>query len=154
MFNGYTQQNYTNAHQARYNNSMSNKPGRGRPSKYNAKVPKCLRIYTTKCLDKGEFPTIEGFSAHLGVGTRTLYDWQAEYPDFSQTMDELRDIQKHLLISKGLTGNYNTRFAMFLLKANHGMAEKDPMIAATQNSFMGISPDLLADALELMNEKR
>jgi hypothetical protein len=49
--------------------------------------------------------------------------------------------------------NSNTRFAMFLLKANHGMAEKDLMIAATQNSFMGISPDLLADALELMGSK-
>lgn len=132
---------------------MTNKPGRGRPTKYSAKTPKCLQIYTTKCLEKGEFPTIEGFSAHLGVGTRTLYDWQAEYPDFSQTMDELRDTQKHLLISKGLTGGYNTRFAMFLLKANHGMTEKDPLISATQNSFMGISPDLLADALELMESK-
>lgn len=98
---------------------MQNKPGRGRPSKYTAKTPSCLRNYTTESLQKGDFPTIEGFSAYLGVGTRTLYDWQAEYPDFSLTMDELRDTQKHLLISKGLTGSYNTRFAMFLLKANY-----------------------------------
>jgi len=132
---------------------MTNKPGRGRPTKYSAKIPKRLQIYTTKCLENAEFPTIEGFATHLGVGTRTLYDWQAEYSDFSQTMDELRDTQKHLLISKGLTGGYNTRFAMFLLKANHGMTEKDPLISATQNSFMGISPDLLADALELMESK-
>lgn len=143
----------TNVHQARYNNSMSNKPGRGRPTKYSASVPKSLRKYTSECLQKGDFPTIEGFSAYLGVGTRTLYDWQLEYPDFSQTMDELRDTQKHHLISKGLTGGYNTRFAMFLLKANHGMMEKDPLISATQNSFMNVSPDLLADALELMHSR-
>ncbi|MBP9781076.1 hypothetical protein KBC89_00280 [Candidatus Woesebacteria bacterium] len=132
---------------------MTNKPGRGRPTKYSASVPKSLRKYTTECLLKGDFPTIEGFSAYLGVGTRTLYDWQLEYPDFSQTMNELRDTQKHHLISKGLTGGYNTRFAMFLLRANHGMSEKNALVEATQNNYMNISPELLADALEIMKEK-
>lgn len=132
---------------------MTNKPGRGRPTKYTTKMPQCLRKYTTMCIESGDFPTIEGFSTKIGVGARTLYDWQAEYPDFLHTMDELRDTQKHMLISKGLTGGYNTRFAMFLLRANHGMREKEPLIEATQNSFMGVSPDLLADALELMHSR-
>ena len=140
----------TNVQQAIYTNSMKIKPVRGRPSKYSTKVPSRLREYTKTCLDKGDFPTIEGFSVYLSVGTRTLYDWQSEYVDFSQTMDELRDIQKHLLISKGLTGGYNTRFSMFLLRSNHGMLEKEPLVSATQNNNLNISPDLLADALKLM----
>lgn len=132
---------------------MSVKPGRGRPSKYSAKIPKCLTNYTKECLRKSIFPTIEGFAVFLGVGTRTIYDWELEHSDFSQTMDMLRDAQKQLLITNGLTGTYNTRFAMFLLKANHGMSEKDPLISATQNSYMNISPDVLADALELMESR-
>lgn len=130
---------------------MSKKPGRGRPTKYTTSTINSLRKYTSNCVKSGTFPTIEGLASHLGVGTRTVYDWEAEYPDFSQTLGQLRDTQKELLITKGLTGSYNTRFAMFLLKANHGMSEKDPLIEATQNNYMNISPDLLADALELMN---
>lgn len=132
---------------------MTNKPGRGRPTRYTSKLPANVTIYTKNCLKNGVFPTIEGLATHFGVGTRTIYDWEAEYPDFSHTLEELRDTQKQLLITNGLTGSYNTRFAMFLLKANHGMSEKDPLISATQNSYMNISPDLLADALELMQSK-
>jgi hypothetical protein len=131
---------------------MSTKSGRGRPTRYNSKIPVILKDYTSKCLVDGIFPTIEGFATHLGIGVRTIYDWEVEHFDFSQTLDLLRATQKQLLVTNGLTGGYNTRFAMFLLKANHGMSEKDPLISATQNSFMNISPELLADALKLMNE--
>lgn len=132
---------------------MTNKPGRGRPTRYTSKLPTNVTIYTNSCVADGVFPTIEGLATHLGVGTRTIYDWETEYPDFSQTLEKLRDTQKHLLITNGLTGSYNTRFAMFLLKANHGMSEKDPLISATQNSYMNISPELLADALKIMNDQ-
>lgn len=132
---------------------MLAKPGRGRPTKYTTSTSKRVTHYTNDCLEKGIFPTFEGLAAFLRVGTRTLYDWELEYPDFSQTMDSIRDTQKQLLITNGLTGGYNTRFAMFLLKANHGMTEKDPLVDATQNNYMNISPDLLADALKLMHER-
>lgn len=82
------------------------------------------------CLKNGRFPTIEGLAGFLRVGTRTIYDWKSEYSDFSQTIEILLDTQRELLITGGLTGKYNTRFSMFLLKANHGMREKDPNILA------------------------
>lgn len=130
---------------------MAIKTKLGRPTKYTTSASKRVTIYTNDCLEKGIFPTFEGLATFMGVGTRTLYDWELEYVDFSQTMERVRDTQRQLLITNGLTGQYNTRFAMFLLKANHGMSEKDPLISATQNSYMNISPDLLADALELMH---
>lgn len=130
---------------------MQLKAKRGRPTKYTTSSSRRVITYTNNCLEKGIFPTFEGVAAYLGVGTRTLYEWELEHADFSQTMDKVRDTQRQLLITNGLTGNYNTRFAMFLLKANHGMSEKDPLVDATQNNYMNISPDLLADALELMH---
>lgn len=129
---------------------METKPGRGRPTKYNTRLLERVTNYTVKCLNQGIFPTIEELAAVLGIGTRTIYDWELEHAEFSQTIDTLRDTQKHLLITNGLNGNYNTRFSMFLLRSIHGLTEKEPLINATQNSYMNISPDVLADALKLM----
>jgi len=131
---------------------METKPGRGRPSKYSTRLLECATDYTAQCLNQGIFPTIEGLAANLGVGTRTLYDWELEHAELLQTIDKLRDTQKHLLITNGLSGNYNTRFSMFLLRSIHGLTEKEPLINATQNSYMNISPDVLADALKLMGD--
>lgn len=127
---------------------------RGRPTKYSSKTSKYVMDYIKKCAEKEEFPTIEGLASYLKVGTRTIYDWKAKYPDFSQTIEKLMDAQRELLITNGLIGKYNTRFSMFLLKANHGMREKDPLVDATQNNnFNGISPDLMADALTILRSR-
>lgn len=125
---------------------------RGRPTKYSAQLCSVVNHYTDECLEKNKFPTIEGLARHLSVGTRTMYDWETIHPEFSQTLGVLRDAQRQLLITNGLTGQFNTRFSIFLLKASHGMQEKEPLIHANQNSFMNISPDVLADALELVKK--
>ena len=127
---------------------------RGRPTKYTQETPKRVTHYTNKCLQGNEFPTIEHLSYQLRVGTRTLYAWEQVFSEFQQTMDMLRDAQRHLLISGGLTNKYNSRFASFLLKANHGMAETKPIVNATQNNFYsGVSPELMADALKIIAEQ-
>jgi len=132
---------------------MIDKPKRGRPTKYNLKLISRVTEYTKKCLKEGIFPTIEGLAPKLKIGTRSIYEWEKLYPDFSQTIDNLRDTQRELLITNGLKGSYNTRFSMFLLKANHGMTEKEPLVEATQYNNMNISPDLMADAMELMRSR-
>lgn len=127
---------------------------RGRPTKYTKETPKRVISYIKKCQEKEEFPTIEHLASHLGIGTRTLYAWEEAYSEFQQTMDILRDAQRHLLISGGLTNKYNARFASFLLKANHGMSDAKPLVHATQNNFFnGISPELLAEAMEITRQK-
>lgn len=133
---------------------MTNKPGRGRPTKYNNKIPARVADYTKVCLKEGTFPTIEGFAAKLKLGTRTLYDWETYRPEFSHAMDKLRDTQRELLISNGLNGGYNTRFTMFLLRANHGMREKETIVEASQNNIMnGVNAELLADALKVLESQ-
>lgn len=127
---------------------------RGRPTKYTKETPRRVISYIKKCQEKEEFPTIEHLSSVLGIGTRTLYAWEEAYAEFQQTMDMLRDAQRHLLISGGLTNKYNARFASFLLKANHGMSDAKPLVNATQNNiFNGVSPELLAEAMRIMEEK-
>ena len=132
---------------------MESKRKRGRPTKYNIQMIKRVTEYTKKCIKEGVFPTIEGLAPKLKIGVRSIYEWEELYPDFSQTIDNLRDTQKQLLITNGLVGKYNTRFSMFLLKANHGMSEKEPLVDATQNNYMNISPELMVDALKLMRSQ-
>lgn len=126
---------------------------RGRPTKYTKETPRRVMHYIKECQKSGDFPTIEDLASELGLGTRTLYAWEKEYPAFQHTMDMLRDAQKHLLISGGLTNKYNSRFASFLLKANHGMQDRQPLVHATQNNNFGVSPELMADAIRLIREK-
>lgn len=126
---------------------------RGRPTKYTKETPRHVMHYIKKCQQTDDFPTIEHLSSELGVGTRTLYSWEEAYSDFRQTMDMLRDAQRDLLIRGGLTNKYNSRFASFLLKANHGMQDRQPLVHATQNNNFGVSPELMADAIRLIREK-
>lgn len=127
---------------------------RGRPTKYSAKTSKYVMDYIKKCAGNEEFPTIEGLASYLKVGTRTIYDWKVEYDDFSQTIEMLMDAQRELLVVNGITGKYNTRFSMFLLRANHGMREKETIVEASQNNIMnGINADLLADALKILESR-
>ncbi len=126
---------------------------RGRPTKYTKETPRRVIHYIEKCQEIGDFPTIEHLASVLKVGTRTLYAWEKEYSDFQQTMDMLRDAQRHLLITGGLSNKYNARFASFLLKANHGMQDRQPLVHATQNNNFGVSPELMADAIRIIREK-
>ena len=115
----------------------------GRPTKYSSGTPKNVMNYLNSCIKGGVFPTIEGLAIRLRAGTRTLYDWEREYPDFSQTIEALRCTQRELLISNGLSGKYSTSFSIFLLKAIHGFSDSKSVVEATQNNYMDISPDVL-----------
>lgn len=126
---------------------------RGRPTKYTKETPRRVIAYIKKCQQSQEFITIEQLASELGVGTRSLYGWEKEYGDFLRTMDMLRDAQRDQLLRGGITNKYNARFASFLLKANHGMQDKQPPINATQNNYMNISPELMAEAIKLTREK-
>jgi len=126
---------------------------RGRPTKYTKETPRRVISYIKKCQQNQEFITIEQLASELGVGTRSLYGWEKEYSDFLRTMDMLRDAQRDQLLRGGITNKYNARFASFLLKANHGMQDKQPPINATQNNTFNISPELMAEAIRLTREK-
>jgi len=82
---------------------------------------------------KVNIPSVQGLAAFLKVSGDTLYEWavnddgvltEKERIEFSDTLEELKNIQGNRLISKGLSGDYNPTIAKLLLSSNHGMAEK------------------------------
>lgn len=126
---------------------------KGRPSKYDTRLNTRAKEYIKLSTKKGDFPTIEQLAGILRVSVRTLYGWESEHDEFLQTMDALRETQRHLLLTNGLSGKYNSRFAIFLLKAAHKMRENEPVVENNTN-YMNISPDILADAIKLMRSTK
>lgn len=116
--------------------------GFGRPTAYDPKYIPMTKEYIDLCEDevtefhktRGEksdgydriinvkIPTIEGLAGHINIARSTIYLWKEEHKDFSDIIDELLEKQSNMLISNGLSGNYNPTIAKVLL-TKHGYRE-------------------------------
>lgn len=68
-------------------------------------------------------PTVAGLGLHLGVGSKTVYNWGEEHEEFLHTLDILQDKQHKMLVENGLSGQYNSNIAKLMLH-NHGYSDK------------------------------
>ncbi len=104
----------------------------GRPTKYSETVRDRLNEYIDSCTDveypitdkdgnivnfkvRANIPTVEGFANFINVNKTTLYEWESNYPEFSNDISRLRQEQASRLINKGLSGEYNPTIAKVLL---------------------------------------
>lgn len=58
-----------------------------------------------------ELPLFESFAANISVSSRTLRNWQKQYPAFREATERCRDHQARILVSNGLNGVYNALYA-------------------------------------------
>lgn len=73
---------------------------------------------------KVKLPTLKGFARYIGISEPTLYEWDKKYPEFSKSLDKIREEQYSRLINHGLSGEYNSTIAKLILSSNHGMRER------------------------------
>jgi hypothetical protein len=106
----------------------------GRPTDYSKSILKKTEDYIESCQDievkKGLFtklkvrlPTIEGLAVCLKVHRDTIYQWEKEYPEFSDILEQLRAKQAERLLNMSLSGDYNSTIAKVLL-TKHGYHDK------------------------------
>lgn len=69
-------------------------------------------------------PTATGLAQELHVHRDTLYEWGTQYPAFSDTLKQLKDMQEEKLIQNGLAGVYVPVITKLILSTNHGYREK------------------------------
>jgi|TARA_B100002003_G_C13892703_1_gene435251 hypothetical protein len=93
----------------------------GRPSKYNEQILISAIAYVEEAVSSKSTPFIEELALHLGVSDDTIVEWAKLHEDFSATIQKLKTYQKLCLLKGGLEKRYHANFALFLLKANHGM---------------------------------
>lgn len=113
-----------------------------RPTILNNELKERARLYLEECKDietefhktrgeksdgferlvKVKLPTIEGLALYLGTSRSILYEWRDSDKEFSDIIDTLQQKQADMLISNGLSGDYNPTIAKVLL-TKHGYRE-------------------------------
>jgi hypothetical protein len=91
---------------------------------------------------------------HAQISESALLHYEArtaENSEIRQLLTQLRDLSKSQLITKGLKKEYDTRLTGKLLEYNHNMKTENPNL--TQNNIFNVSPEILAEALELSKKK-
>lgn len=99
----------------------------GRPSKYDPRFIEVAREYLEEANGQNmKLPSIEGLAIKIGVDDETIGLWAKAHEEFSATIKELKHKQKEQLMEDGMYGGkeVNSAMAIFLLKANHGMADR------------------------------
>ena len=100
-------------------------PG-GRPTIYTPEIINEINAYLEEAIPQNmKIPTVEGIALKLGINKDTLYDWAKKYPEFSDTLKELKMKQKEYLTEIGIFGGkeINATIVALLLKVNHNMIE-------------------------------
>ena len=98
----------------------------GRPTLYNPEYTDASAYVATCGREQTKLVTIEGYAIYLGVHRDTLYEWAKQYPDFSDTVKKIEQLQKEQLTNDGIYGGkeVNPSIVKLLLQSNHGMKER------------------------------
>ena len=113
-------------------------PG-GRPTTYSEDIVRLTQEYieTTENL-----PTIQELATKLGVNQDTLFEWAKVHKEFSESLNNLKNVQATELINKGLKNQYNPTIAKLILSANHGMREKSDITTNDKDLPTPILPNI------------
>lgn len=116
-----------------------------RESDYSDTFLRTAQDYLLTFAAKGDpVPTVEGLADELGKGTKTMYNWGKEHPDFQDVLDQLIAKQGRLLQAKGLRKETDSGITKLLLSANHGKREKTEQdITSGGEKIQGITVELV-----------
>jgi len=122
-------------------------------TKYNkADLIKSGYIYLDRLqADPKQLPTISGLCLECGISREQLDHARINHPEVNALVNHIGQLQEEYALTRGMTNKANPVFAMFLLKSKHGFIDQPQQLNQTNN--FNISPELLKDAIELMNSE-
>jgi hypothetical protein len=98
---------------------------RGRPTIYSEDLLQRSREYLTEFRSEGDIiPSLAGLARCLKISRETVHDWKKdpEKADFSDICVDILAEQERLLLSNGLTGEFNSTITKLVL-SKHGYRE-------------------------------
>lgn len=123
----------------------------------NQKDHTLLHEKITEYIDKlqpQDFPSIVSACLYAQVSEKAVLSYElrtTENSEIRSLLDKIRMLQKEYLIKNGLANKINSPLTLRLLSAEHNLNEKPQNL--TQNNTFNISPELLAEALEISRKK-
>lgn len=114
----------------------------GRPAEYSDEICRKARLYASEYAQHGDtIPSIEGLAVHLGRARSTIHKWalEADKAEFSDIYEQILAKQAQVLVSKGLTGDFNSTITKLIL-SKHGYQDTQK-VDATINDYSTMSAD-------------
>lgn len=102
-------------------------PG-GRPSKYTPEIIEKAKEFLHKFQDLGlKIPTKQGLAIYLGINNDTLYSWlkDEQKKEFSDIVDHMTNVTHEMLVSGGLTNEFNPTITKLILSSKYGYHENN-----------------------------
>lgn len=92
--------------------------------------------------DGDAVPTVEGLAKYLGLYRTYLY----AAPELTDTIEMIQREQARHVLSKGLTGEFNSGIAKLLLSSKHGYVEKSEQAVDVTSKGESLSASTDLDA--------
>lgn len=113
-----------------------------RPTIYNEEYITKTKEYINSCIDdmeakKVSLPSIEGLAVYLDINKDTVYEWCKDNKEFSDVIQQVRDLQATRLINNGLAGTYNATITKLIL-GKHGYRESSETDVTTGGDKISI----------------
>ena len=86
-------------------------------------------------------PTIEGLALDLHISRETLYQWEKENTEFSDILEEMRQLQATKLIQNSIVNRYNPTIAKMILSGKHGYVEKTEVESNVNNFEVAVNAE-------------
>ena len=72
-------------------------------------------------------PKIQSYSTFIGIPLRTIGDWEKDHPEFSRSLDKIREAQHNMIIDGMASGKISQVLGKLMLSSNHGYREKSDL---------------------------
>jgi len=108
----------------------------GRPTKYSDDLQLQADEYLFKYSEVGDvIPSRVGLCCYLGISKRVSYEWEAIYPEFLHTLENIEAMQERTAVNRGLDGTFNAAITKLILH-NHGYSEKQELAHTSPDGSM------------------
>lgn len=101
-----------------------------------------LKARKPKFILPQKYPTFEAFAVSIGVTSRTLREWaevgedgKAKHPRFSAAYARAKEIQLAIALNNGITKQYDSNFAKFVLINDHDKSDRVVQEQAQEKPF-------------------
>ena len=121
----------------------------GRPTKLTDEIIAEARAYldATDISVATLLPTIEGLAQTIHIHRDTIYQWEKDNKDFSDILEDLRQMQANKIIQNSMQNRYNPTISKMML-SKHGYVEKQEIEAKVENVTPILSGKSRADNIK------